>query len=104
VLISPVIPLGDTDDNGFVLQPEEIRHTVYANRKSVGHREFYESAGVGYITQMKFDVFSGDFGNQGMAEYEGKRYKILRTYIDPKSGEFTELTLSDLSQRGDDSG
>ena len=91
-----------TDDNGFTLPPlEEKQRTVFANRKSVGFSEFFKAKMAGYSEEMKFDVFTAEYDDQTIAEYNGKRYKILRAYIDPKtSGEYTELTLSDLSQRG----
>lgn len=103
-LISEAIPEGQTDatnENGFPVPLEETRTTVFANKKSVGFNEFFKARLAGYTEELKFDVFTVEYDGQTLAEYGGKRYKILRTYVDPKTeGEYTELTLSDLSQRG----
>ncbi|MDR2513748.1 MAG: hypothetical protein LBD02_00885 [Christensenellaceae bacterium] len=101
-LIGIVPPAEDdetTNENGFTLSPEETQTTVYCNKKSVGYSEFYKAQQAGYSTELKFDMYTEEYSGQEYAEYSGKRYKILRTYVS-KSGEFTELTLSDLSERG----
>lgn len=97
----PADPADATNNNGFPVKPSETRTTVYANKKSVGFNEFFKAKQAGYSEEMKFDVFTVEYAGQPFAEYGGKRYKILRTYEDPKTeGEYTELTLSDLSERG----
>lgn len=97
-LIAVAVPTEETDDSGFYAEPTETKREVFANRKSVGYSEFYKSDLAGYSTELKFDVHSQEYAGEPFAEYGGKRYKILRTY-DTKNGEFTELTLSDLSER-----
>lgn len=93
------------DSQGFPTPALETRNAIFANRKSVGYSEFFQAKQAGYTEWLKFDVHSADYAKQELAEYEGKRYTILRTYIDQKSnGEFIELTLSDLSQRGGGNG
>lgn len=90
---------GGTNENGFPTKPGETATTVFCNKKSVGYSEFYKARQAGYNTVMKVDVHAEEYVEQEQAEYCGKRYEILRTYTD-KSGELTELTLSDLSERG----
>ena len=93
----PDDPADATNEHGFAVTEEGERTTVYANKKSVGFSEFFQAKMAGYNEEMKFDVFTVEYDGQTIAEYEGKRYMILRTYVDPKtSGEYTELTLSDL--------
>ena len=90
----------ESDEHGFPLLQVETKTTVYANKKSVGFNEYFKAAQMGYTEQIKFDVFTEEYTGQQYAEYEGKRYKVLRTYADPKTeGEYTELTLSDLSEK-----
>ena len=61
--------------------------------------EFFKAKQAGYNEQMKFDIYAAEYDGQTIAEYKGKRYTILRTYIDPKTnGEYVELTLSDTLQ------
>ena len=45
--------------------------------------------------ELKVDVYTEEYEGQQAAELNGKRYKVLKTYVN-KSGEITELTLSDL--------
>ena len=90
-----------TDAEGFTISQVGEATTVYANRKSVGFSEFFAAKRAGYTEQMKFDIHAIEYTGQTLAEYEGKVYRILRVYTDPKtSGEYSELTLSDLSEGG----
>lgn len=97
-LIAVTAPAEETNENGFNAEPTEQTREVFANKKSVGYSEFYKSARAGYTTELKFDVYAHEYSGETLVEYGGKRYKVLRTY-DSKSGEFTELTLTDLSER-----
>lgn len=90
-----------TDAEGFPSNSIGESVTVFANKKSVGFKEFFEAKQAGFTEQMKFDVFTAEYSGQQIAEHEGTRYHVLRTYIDPKgSGDEIELTLSDLKARG----
>jgi len=97
---SPPVGESATDGDGFALPRDGEQTTVYANKKSVGFNEFFKAKQAGHTEQMKFDIFSAEYDGQTLAEYEGKRYKILRTYCDPKKPDEIELTLSDISERG----
>lgn len=55
-----------------------------------------------YAAELKFDVYTEEYGGQKLAEVDGVRYKVLRTYRDPKNPDITELTLSDLSEATED--
>ena len=89
-----------TDEAGFTLPQIGDSVTVFANKKAVGYREFFLAKQAGHTEQMKFDIFAAEYNGQTLAEYEGKRYRVLRTYNDPKKPDEIELTLSDLSERG----
>ena len=98
-----VIPFDDpaeaVNENGYGLPGKEIKTDVFGNKKSVGFSEFFKAQMAGYKEELKFDVYTAEYNGEGLVEHEGKRYKILRSYVDPKSGgDITELTLSDLSQ------
>jgi hypothetical protein len=76
--------------------------------KSVGSAEFYESAQAGMKAELKFVVRTADYRGEEIVEHGGKRYGVLRTYETASdgrrargsvSGEFTELTVSDLGAR-----
>lgn len=90
-----------TDNKGFYNAPMESERVVFANKKSVGHTEFYQSAQAGIKAEIKFDVRAMDYHGETVVEYGGKRYSVLRDYA-TKNGDIVELTLSDLSQHTPD--
>jgi SPP1 family predicted phage head-tail adaptor len=105
ITLIAVLPFADpaqaVDSEGYSVPPQEEKTTVFANKKSVGFNEFFKAKLAGYTEEMKFDVYTVEYTGQSLAEYEGKRYKVLRTYVDPKQGgDITELTLSDMTQDG----
>jgi hypothetical protein len=91
------IPAG-TDDYGDPLPPDEELTVVFANRKSVGISEFYSAQTAGINTTYKMQVRSADYDGQTAAEYDGKRYMILRQWL-LENGDITDLTLSELYNR-----
>lgn len=94
------IPLTEeTNSNGFPGLATEERRLVFCNKKSVGYSEFYQSQQAGYKAELKLQIRTQDYNGETLVEFEGRRYKVLRTY-ESKGGEFTELTLSDLSEGG----
>lgn len=95
ILLKP--PDKPVNENGFRNEPVEIKTTVFCNVKSAGYSEFYKAAQSGYQVEKKVDIFTEEYEGQQAAELAGKRYRILKTYVS-KSGEITELTLSDLSE------
>lgn len=64
---------------------------VFADKKSVGQKEFYQASAQGLKPEMAFVVRTCDYSQQALAKWNGKRYKILRTY--DRNDEFTELVL-----------
>jgi len=104
ILIHPGQGAAGVDKNGFKLPlAQETRTEVFAAKMSVGCKEFYQAQQAGREALMKFRVHAAEYEGQLFAEYEGKRYKILRTYT-PEDSEETELTLSDLSERSENGG
>ena len=81
--------------NGFAEQPEESKRTVFANKKSVGYREYFKSQQTGKVVEAKYDVHKADYeGEDTVEDMDGKRFLVLKTYdIDDDT---VELTLTDL--------
>lgn len=100
-LIALTPPADATNARGFENAAGEVATEVYARKKDVGYSEFYKAQAAGYETLMKFDVYTEEYAGQTLAEVDGIRYKVLRTY-QPKedAGMLTELTLTDLSEGG----
>lgn len=92
-----VIELGNLSEE--IIHGEPIQTIVYrelfANKKSVGQREFYQAANAGLKPELVFEIRSFEFDNDEMVRYpvgeNGKVYSIIRAY---EKGEITELTLS----------
>lgn len=96
-LIAQTEPAERLDTNGFPNELVETEATVYCNKKSVGYQEFFKSQQAGVQVDYKVEVHTVDYNGQQLAEFEGKRYQILKTYgIDDDT---IELTLSDLRQQ-----
>lgn len=101
-LIAQTPPAEKVNENGFPNAAEETRTTVFGNVKSVGYSEFYKAAQAGFEAEMKCDVYAEEYHGERLAEYEGRRFKVIRTYRDPKKPDEIELTLSDISEITDD--
>lgn len=66
-------------DGGRVLA--ESRRDVWANKKSVGMREFYEAGAQGFMPEIVFEVRDHiDYHGEKYIEHHGKRYFVIRTY------------------------
>jgi hypothetical protein len=103
VLIKAIPPEEETNAGGFPNPATESSRTVFCNKKSVGYSEFYKASQAGYKAELKIDLYTQDYEGETLAEYEGKRYRVIRTY-ESKNGDFTELTLSDLAERSEANG
>lgn len=95
-LIAFKTPEERVNSSGFENEPEEVKTTVFCDKLPVGYAEFYKSQQAGFTVSFKANIHKVDYNGETLAEHEGKRYNILKTYeIDD---EVVELTLSDLRQ------
>lgn len=68
---------------------ESVR-TVFCGVRSVRYREFYASYATDYHPELVFVLADYlDYDGETLAEYQGQRYRILRTY---RTGLALELT------------
>lgn len=65
--------------------------TVFANKKSVRSKEFYDSRAIGMKPELMFEIRTVEFNNHEKVKYNGKEYNVIRTY---DKGEFMELIVS----------
>lgn len=78
------------DEYGDPVVTETARE-VFAKLGSIGQKEFYQAHAVGLQPEMKFVLADYlDYEGEALAEYDGQRYRILRTY---RNGKELELTL-----------
>lgn len=76
---------------GVGIDPAESTRDVYCTARSIGMKEAYQAMATGLNPEIKI-VLAHDFEYQDepLLEYEGRRYKIIRTYITEADG--IELT------------
>ena len=79
-----------TDEFGDPIIQETSRQ-VFCRKASIGQKEFYQAHALGLQPEMKF-VLADHLEYQGEAfvEYEGQRFRLLRTY---RTGQELELTV-----------
>ena len=71
--------------------PIERDNNVFARLASIGQKEFYQAHAVGLQPELKFILSDYlDYNGEKFVVYEGKRYRVLRTY---RSGLEMELVV-----------
>lgn len=53
---------------------------AFASVESVSMREFYAAYAVGITQAMKATMYREEYGGETLLEYEGQRYRVVRTY------------------------
>lgn len=78
------------DEYGDPVATETSRE-VFGRLGSIGQAEFYQAHAVGLKPELKFILADClDFENETLVEYQGQRYRILRTF---RTGQELELVL-----------
>ena len=96
-LIALKEPAERLNKNGFPNEHTEQQTTVFCNKKNVGYAEYFKSQQAGATVNFKVEVNKVDYEGQMLAEFESKRYSILKTY--EINDDTIELTLSDLREQ-----
>ena len=78
-----------------LLQPisEDVEVTILCRKKKVTRSEFYQANQAGLRPSLVVEVHNFEYDNQENALFEGKKYRVLKTY--PIDSEILELTLSE---------
>jgi len=88
-----VIELGTVSET--IVSGEPIKtvtyRTVYANKKSVRSKEFYEAQLISLKPELMFEIRTSEYEGEIKLKYNSKFYEIIRTY---DKGEFIELICS----------
>lgn len=53
---------------------------AFAGVDSVSMKEFYAAYAVGITQEMKATMYRKEYGRETLLEYEGQRYRVVRTY------------------------
>lgn len=71
----------------------ETERTILAHLKEIGRSEFYQAAASDLVPEIAFDIHSFEYDYERIAEVDGQRYSIFRTYRHFSDGlEMIELT------------
>ncbi|MEM0531475.1 hypothetical protein WGC32_14235 [Zongyangia sp. HA2173] len=73
------------------LIPTETRRDVYCNLSSVSASEWFDGGRAGLNPEYRATMFVYDYNGERIAELDGVRYGIYRTYL--AQNEFIELYL-----------
>ena len=59
----------------------DARREVFCRMASIGQREYYEAQAVDVYPECKFILADYlEYDNERLCEYDGQRYRVLRTY------------------------
>ncbi len=85
----------DPQAHGIFAERQEAKTMVYCRIKSVTRTEFWKAYSNGIEPALVLEMSDFvDYGGQKIVEYNGKRYRVVRTYVD---GTTIELTLAEVT-------
>lgn len=68
------------DATGFETRNDVTGREVCAEQGGVGRSEFYKAAAAGMTPAVTFDVSEADYHDERLIDFDGKVYKVLRSY------------------------
>ena len=71
------------DETGFETRNDEVGREVFAEQSGVRRSEFYKAAAAGMTPAVTFTVSEADYQNERLVDYDGKAYKVIRSYPVP---------------------
>lgn len=72
-------------------QQVETHREVFCGFRSIGQKEFYASSSTDFRPELKLVLADYlDYDNETLVDYNGQRFRVLRTY---RNGQALELTL-----------
>lgn len=73
----------------------ETKRAVFCGIRSIGQQEFYQSHATDYRPEVKFVLADYlEYQGETLAEYDGQRYRIIRSY---RTGQTLELVAQRAS-------
>lgn len=79
------------DDIGNQME-QETRRPVLCSVESIGRQEFYAAATSDVNPEILFKVNKYEYHNERFCEFDGVKYRIIRTYMAKNAFEEIELT------------
>lgn len=78
-IIELVSTVPDVNDLGNTIETE-VKRQIFADKKSIRQSEFYQASATGLKPELMFEVWTDEYQNEEALYYNGKKYKIIRTY------------------------
>ena len=88
------------DDVGNWNDAEETPRVVLCDVESVGRSEFYAASTSDMNSEIVFKLNKYEYQNERFCEYDGERYRIIKTYKDNATFEEIELTCEKVKRDG----
>lgn len=83
-----------TDAAGYKTNSENSRDIIGTFSQGINRTEFYEGMKAGISLSAEAEIWQIDYQGERLCEFEGRRYKIIRTY---ETGRGTlSLSLSEV--------
>ena len=76
-----LISMTRAQDRYGVWQEVETKKKVFANVHSVSMNEWFQGGRNGLNPRFQMTMFSGDYADEDVLEYDGVRYTIYRTFL-----------------------
>lgn len=84
-----------SDEYGGIVNADSER-AVFAVECGVKRNEFYQAQAIGMSPTITFQCFSFDYEGEKIVRYNGKEYRVIRSY--PLDGERLELVCGDIAE------
>jgi SPP1 family predicted phage head-tail adaptor len=84
---------------GDLIETESV-NKVLCGRKSVTRSEHYAAAANGLQPEVVFVVNRYEYAGQKEVEFEGKRYRVIRSYLNDKPADISECDNLELICQG----
>lgn len=82
VILLVSVTASERDPNGVPIEVETNRQ-IYCKVTSVSQSEFFGGGRNGLKPELKFQIFAGDYQDEPVVVYKGRRYAVYRTYLVP---------------------
>lgn len=89
--VCKLIAVTEAQDDYGVWRKTETKREVFCRVGPVSRQEFFEGGRIGLNPQFQITMFADDYEGEKVAEYNGKRFGIYRTY--PSKTDEIELYL-----------
>jgi SPP1 family predicted phage head-tail adaptor len=94
VLELPITITKGINSIGNTLESKAYRQ-IYADKQSIRQSEFYQAAATGLKPELMLVIRSAEYNNEEIIRYNGKEYRIIRTY--DKGNDFLELVCGGIT-------